>query len=303
VSVFDYDCSLPLDYEEIGLSAGEGFTVRDVRYASPLGGKVPAYLVEPDGPGPFAAIVYVHHGLGDRKAFLSEAEILAGAGVVSLLPDAPHIRTEARRSSAEARAAEVSAAEVGRAEGRMYIQLVVDVRRGLDLLLTRPDVSHDRIGYVGHSLGATWGGPLAGAERRVRAYVLMAGYPSLTEAYRSNPHPFMEARRSQIGPERLEAYLAPLAPLDAVHWIHRAAPAHLFFQFARRDEFITRREAEAYYEAASSPRRVVWYDADHLFTGAPEARLERARWLAERLGFAPLEDEVLARLAVSSGVQ
>jgi len=80
-----------------------------------------------------------------------------------------------------------------------------------------------------------------------------------------------------------------LAPLDAVHYIRKAAPAALLFQFARRDEFITRDEAETYFAAASEPKEILWYDGDHFFAGAPEAQGDRVRWLGQRLGSARTE--------------
>jgi dienelactone hydrolase len=35
------------------------------------------------------------------------------------------------------------------------IQIIVDLRRGLDLLVARPEVDSSRLAYGGHSLGAT----------------------------------------------------------------------------------------------------------------------------------------------------
>jgi len=298
--VFEYDASADLDPQYAPSEEFPGYTVRDLSYASPLGGRVPAFLVVPRGEGPFPALLYMHHGFGNRRTFRPEAEVLAGAGVVSLLLDSPFVRPEFRRSDRTGQPVEAVAA----AEAALYRQLVVDCRRGVDLLASLPEVDAERIGYVGHSLGATWGGPLAGVERRLRALVLMAGYPSIADAYRSNPHPVIAALRSRLGPEDLETYLAVLAPLAGEPQVARAAPAALFFQFALRDEFITRQEAERYYAAASQPKDVAWYDTDHLFTGTAAPRLDRVTWLAARLGFAPLSQATLRQLqtlADSSG--
>ena len=46
------------------------------------------------------------------------------------------------------------------------VQGIVDVRRGFDLLISRPEVDPKRLAYVGHSHGATIGGTLAAVERR-----------------------------------------------------------------------------------------------------------------------------------------
>jgi cephalosporin-C deacetylase-like acetyl esterase len=50
---------------------------------------------------------------------------------------------------------------------REQIQLIVDLRRAVDLLVARDDVDPDRIGYLGVSYGGAMGGLLAGVEDRV----------------------------------------------------------------------------------------------------------------------------------------
>lgn len=286
--MFDYDPKAPLDVTEVAREQSDGYTVRDLTYASPCGGRVPAYLVTPAGvragPGPFAGLLYMHHGYGSRRTFLDEAKTLAPAGVVSLMIDSPHLRPDFPRAgqSAPAPVEEVAAAEV-----RLYRQLVIDLRRGLDLLVARPDVDPSRLGYVGHSLGATWGAPLAAVERRVRAYVLMAGLVSPTDNWRLTTHPALVEMRSKLPPERFELYLSILAPLDGVNFIGRAGPAAFLFQFARDDEFVSVGEAERYFALAPEPKRMMWYDSDHFFAGAPEARADRLHWLGEQLSFTP----------------
>ncbi|MEO6194000.1 MAG: hypothetical protein ABIS20_13400 [Thermoanaerobaculia bacterium] len=115
-------------------------------------------------------------------------------------------------------------------------------------------------------MGATVGGTLAGIEKRPDAYVLMAGYPSLTHAMRHNSDP---------------GAIAFQAPLDALHYVGRATPAKLLFQFAKRDEFITPWDAAAYLQTASGPKELKWYDTDHSLN--EEARRDRVEWLGRVL--------------------
>src|SRR3989441_10309959 len=94
---FDYDQKAPLGIRQIGVQRREHATVYDITYKSPKGGVVPAYLVVPRGRGPFAAVIWGHWYWGNssmrnRREFLDEAILLAQAGVVSLLPDAPLAR-------------------------------------------------------------------------------------------------------------------------------------------------------------------------------------------------------------------
>lgn len=285
-SFFAYDLNSPPMAEDIGIREEDGAQIRDLSYASPCGGRVPAYLVTPAvSRDPLAGVVFMHPGQGDRSTFLSEAVALAGIGVASLLLDAAFRRAE---SAAWGRIPSAAA------DRSMYIQTVVDIRRGLDLLLARPDVDPHRLAYVGHSYGATWGGPLAGVERRLKALVLMAGYPSLTEWHRTSEHPAAARFRARFTPEAFEAYLQELAPLDGWHYIGQAAPAALLLQFARHDEFVTQTQAEQYFAAASEPKEMRWYESDHFLNA--QARVERAEWLAAQLGLGSLPTRVLERL-------
>jgi hypothetical protein len=49
---FDYDSKAPLDVQEAGVEQRGEVTIHDISYASPKGGRVPAYLVVPKGKGP-----------------------------------------------------------------------------------------------------------------------------------------------------------------------------------------------------------------------------------------------------------
>jgi dienelactone hydrolase len=138
-TVFDYDASTPIDVIGAGASRHGAAAVQDVSYASPKGGRVPAYLVVPDGRGPFAGIVFVHWGQGNRSEFVAEALAVADAGAISLLLDAPFNRVKKDRRHG-------GTPDDPEYERDDYVQLVTDIRRGVDLLLARADVDAKRIG-------------------------------------------------------------------------------------------------------------------------------------------------------------
>jgi dienelactone hydrolase len=147
--VFAYDATKPLNLT-IGKSETPaiGVSVFEVSYDSPRGGRVPAYLVVPSGTGPFPAIVYMHWGQGNKEEFLSEAVEMAQRGAIGIMIDAPYWRPD------------VPPPEKGKeaeSERDSYLQMVVDLRRTVGVLVSRKDIDPERIGYVGHSLGATWG--------------------------------------------------------------------------------------------------------------------------------------------------
>jgi hypothetical protein len=55
------------------------------------------------------------------------------------------------------------------------------LRRAIDFVPSRPEVDPRRLGYVGHSFGAMFGGILAGVESRVAGFALMAGVGSFAD--------------------------------------------------------------------------------------------------------------------------
>src|ERR1700682_6211804 len=60
VHQFDYNNRAPSDIREEHREERDGATVVDPSYASPRGGRVPAFLVVPFGHGPFAAVLFGH---------------------------------------------------------------------------------------------------------------------------------------------------------------------------------------------------------------------------------------------------
>ena len=62
----------------------------------------------------------------------------------------------------------------------------------------------------------------------------------------------------------------------------------------RRDEGIPEKWARHNSEVFSEPKKIAFYDAGHALDA--QARIERDRWLAERLRLGPLDEAALARI-------
>ena len=279
---FEYDAQAPIDLQERSVETVDGVEVHDVTYASPKGGRVPAYLLVAPGAGRHAGILFMHWGQGNRSEFLAEGLAAARAGAVSLMIDAPYHRDEFQGPTGFANPA---------GERALFVQIVTDLRRGLDVLVARPDVDAKRLGYVGHSLGATWGGALVGVDRRLRAAVLMGGLPSLTDPTHSYTDAFWAQFREQFGEEKIRAYQDVIGPIDPERFVGHAAPTRLLFQFARRDRFISDAAARAYAAAASLPKDVRWYFTGHELNDQASLR-DRAQWLSLQLRTRPIWPEL-----------
>lgn len=286
VKHFDYDRTAPLNIKHIGVQRRAGVTVYDITYDSPKGGVVPAYLVVPRGRGPFAAVVWGHwywqnSSMRNRRQFLDEAIALAPAGVVSLLTDGPI-----------ARPGHVDSKEpLNEQQALDFLQQVIDMRRGVDLLLARRDVDPKRIAFVGHSYNAGVGALLSGLDHRFKAFVLMAGSTSDEVSRRTKG---FEEFRQKVGPERLDAFIAKYEYLDQGLFINHAAPAVIFLQYGSRDSGISAEHAREYDAFVTGPKQFKLYDAEHNLNA--EARRDRIHFLVEQLKLRPVSDSVIAAI-------
>jgi fermentation-respiration switch protein FrsA (DUF1100 family) len=119
-------------------------------------------------------------------------------------------------------------------------------------------------------------------EKRIKAYVLMAGLAAHSEWWRASESASARRFRERRTKAQLDALVETMAELDAIHFIGHAAPAALMFQFARHDAFVSERDALRYFGAASEPKEIRWYDTDHFLSD--QARRDRIAWLSDQLG-------------------
>lgn len=274
---FAYDAKAPLDTVTSGVETRGDVVIQDLSCASPKGGRVPAYLVVPPGKGPFAAVLWGHwywenSPMKSRRQFLDEAVVLARSGVVSLLTDGPVARPGYVTDRTQMNAKQFDD----------LVQQVVDMRRGADLLLARPDVDPRRLAFVGHSYNAAVGAILAGVDRRFKAYVLMAGGLSDQVDFRSD-----EYRRyiAKVGRAKWDPFVAEHTWADPGPYVAQAAPAVVFMQFATKEDFLTPARVKEYAANVSEPKRFKLYEAPHALNA--EARKDRVAFLAEILAVKP----------------
>jgi dienelactone hydrolase len=291
VREFDYDRNAPLNIREDKKEDRNGVTVIDLSYDSPRGGRVPATLVLPAGKGPFAGILFGHwmmpgSAYRNRKEFLDEAILLAQAGAASLLTDTPLVRPGFVPEKNELKA-EIQNAEASR-------QQVVDFRRGVDLLLARGNADPARIAFVGHSYNAHTGGILSGVEKRIGAFVLMAGVFADQEYVFDSTRPELTQFRQRVGDQPLRDFFQQYSFDDPIRYIGHSAPAAVFLQFGQGDDGISEKMARGYFQRFAEPKKISFYKAGHALNR--EAREERIEWLAERLKLSKIDREAIERI-------
>jgi dienelactone hydrolase len=260
---FDYDASAPLDVQEVKSEMKDGAVVHDITYAGPEG-RIDAFLITPQGDGPFPAVLFMPGAPGAKYTFYTEAIELAKAGVVSLLPNPPYARPPIE---------DVVVFQPSDKDG--IVQEVKEMRRGVDLLVARPEVDPSRLGYVGFSWGASLGGVLSAVERRVHSFVLMSLVPRLSTDMR-------KLAEDQGIEGDLAAYEKAMQPIDAINYLPHAAPSAVFLQAGELDTRPSPDDTQEAYEATSDPKKLQMYDTEHDLNA--QAKADARAWMLDQLG-------------------
>jgi len=125
---------------------------------------------------------------------------------------------------------------------------------------------------VAHDFGAMFGAVAGAADRRPKAYVLLAPTPHLSDWYLFN-----------VQPASVEDYKKELAPLDPIRAVASLAPAPVFYQFASRDKYVPVPRPAELYDATKARKLMATYEAEHDLT-PPEVGADRIAWLTKELG-------------------
>jgi predicted esterase len=239
-----------------------GGTIHDVTYDS-SGRTVSAYLLIPDGKGPFAAIEFAHWYTGrngaDRHEFVDEATGLLKLGVVSLLPQGQFPWRE-DPSGVEHDQAAIDAQ-------------VADFKAGIDVLLEQPAVDAARLAFVGHDYGAMHGALLIARDARIKGAVLMAGDPIWVTWFAAYWQ-FLKTDAEKA------AYASRMGAYDPVN-VLPTSKASILIQFGSSDVYISRAEADRFIAAVAGDKSVKFYTAGHELNAL--AMADRLTWLRSQL--------------------
>ena len=261
-TLFRYNDRLPVAMNEISSEQRGDVTVRDITFSPVPGRTIKAYLIVPQGNGPFAGILWVHW-LGEEKSnrtqFLDEAVQLAPKGAVSLLVDAMWS------------APNWFGKRIPEQDYDNSIRQVIELRRALDLLLSQSNVDKARIGFVGHDYGAMYGMLMAGVEQRINTFVFIAATQSLNDWAFLGPQPKSKS-----------AYLKQNSNLELTDSLRQVRNASKFFQFGKGDFFVSQADAAILFAAAPEPKQRKFYEARHNMD-LTEIMKDRDEWLVKQL--------------------
>ena len=146
-------------------------------------------------------------------------------------------------------------------------QGVLDGRRAVQWLATRPGVDPTRIAVVGTSLGSFVGALVAASEPQVTAAALLLGGGGLVDAFSTHPKAAGVLPLLSLLGITTDALKVTIAPVDPVTYADQLKTKRLFLIGASRDDVVPPIALTTLWEATGKPR-IVWFDATHVGSAA-----------------------------------
>ena len=295
---YDYDQAAPFPVTQTPYGTENGVSITTITYPSliqtpyAVNNTVTAYLFLPPGPGPHPAMVVLHEwNPSSTKSGFLLCRAIARANVIALMVVEPYSlnRTPHNADRGDAR---ILSGNVPHMVGALH-QAVLDARRGLDYLASRPDVDPNRMGVAGISLGGILSGVVAGVDPRIKVVVTLVGGADFPKDLWDGPltRPF----RRQIVHDgyTYQTYMAAMAPIDSTTWLPQRHfdPNAVLMINGHYDTVISPPQAKLLARDFSGTH-IVWLNSGHYgaqFSAGPASDLAvkflRARFYGEDAGF------------------
>lgn len=251
-----YDPTVPLDVERISKEEVQGDWREKLTLQTAAGERAPVLFHYPaNRPEKGAPCVVLLYGIGQNLKFLdgiARFYVREGYAIVGF-----EQLGQGERKSPEKGTPLDSVLRLRRRSGLT----VVETKRIVDYLESRPEIDKSRIYLFGISMGAMVGTSALAMEPRFRGGILMWGGGDLPRLVSENRNAKMELKPYQ----RWLASWATILfrPVEPLLRIDSIAPRPLLFQNALHDEIVPKVCTEAYYEKAGDPKQILWYDCGH----------------------------------------
>lgn len=267
--VYAYEPTIPLEARVVEKVEQNGQAREKIVFRGVQGALASGYLQLPSGAGPFPCVLLLHGWSGSKEAWWQDNNYISGGNARrALLAEGMAVLALDAQCHGD-RIASNDFAPVNHyldpasgdpprkgyfTQQDIYVQTVRDYRRAIDYLHSRKEISKDRIGVLGYSMGGTQTFALAGVDSRIRAAVAVA-----TPAEKSK--------------------WSPIAPQNFVVGIGKRP---LLTIIGRRDELCPLEHAQALQRLLpEETSRQILYDAPHRLPAdwVPEA----VEWLQKHL--------------------
>jgi len=309
----NYDPSAPLNVTvdettEVNKEAPEtGYTITKFTFDGYKGEKIPTLMSLPmNHKGEKLPVIIFLHGIGQNKNFLKEITApFNQAGFAFVCFD--QYTTGERKL--EGKQSYLDGLE---AFAQRPAKTINETRRLIDYLSTRPDIDHQRMYLVGASYGAITGTTVLAKDKRLRAGVLVYGGGDLSKlldsyAYHLSaavalglidgrnlnpekpPLPVLTpAQERQVGMvlDLIKPFASHfLGVADPIHYAGQISPTPVYFQNGTHDVLVSAAAGRALQEAAKEPKKITWYESDHVGIDVEQTKQVLAdglKWLLDQ---------------------
>jgi dienelactone hydrolase len=288
----NYDPQSPLNVtvkettEVNGELPERGYTITKFTFDGYKGEKIPTLISIPmkSRGDKLPAIIFLH-GIGQNKNFLKEITFpynLAGFAVVSF--------DQFTQGERKLRGKQPLLTK-GEALAQRAGKTINETRRLIDYLSVHTAIDPRRIYLVGASYGAVTGSTVMAKDKRLRAGVMVYGggdFRKLLDSYAN--HLVVAAALGLIDGKNLNPEKPPLPELtpsqerkvgvvlrclilvaryflgvaDPIHYAGQISPTPVYFQNGKNDVLVPAAAGKALQDAAKEPRKITWYESDHV---------------------------------------
>lgn len=245
----------------------EGSIEYVVSYPSPIVTTYPAnnliqlrVFVPDDGATSYPSVIVLHYwGARDLRVERTLAAELNRRGIIAAVMTLPY---HLSRTPAGTRSGQLAIQpDVDRLKSTMT-QAVLDTRRSIDFLLTRPEVKPGKVGLVGTSLGALVASTVYGVDPRVTDVAFLLGGVDLAGILWNSSRVVSQRdglRRRGYTEERMREVLQEVEP---ARYLPRKEPGHAFVIGGLYDTVVPRRNTEALISLMPEPK-TLWLGTGH----------------------------------------
>lgn len=226
----------------------------------PANDVVPLTVFVPRGEGPFPVVLILHYwGALDQRVERAMAHELAKRRVASVLMPLPY---HLARTPEGFRSGELAIRPDPKKLIATMTQSVLDARRAIDFIVSRPEFAGNDVGLAGTSLGAIIASLLYAVEPRISKAAFVLGGADLAYTLWNSSRVVAERdelRRQGYTEAKLRAELAPIEPLT---YLPSRQNGSTFVVGARYDTVIPGASTERLMSALPNPK-VLWLDTGH----------------------------------------
>lgn len=273
---FDYDVGIPLEARIVDRLEDPAFSREKIAFTTSSGERIAGWLAIPKGAAAPPPCVLLLHGVGTNKDAWWRPDNPTGPLALRLVQSGYAVfMLDAAFFGERSHVGDFANPQrfVGR-NGWLYrfrniiVQTVIDYRRALDYLATRPDLDPQRRAVVGYSMGG------------VTALNLLAVEPRLTAGVACVAPPMISAGEAGAGPlASAQVRLAVVAPANHARAL---GEKRVLFLMATKDEYYTPSAVEALMDMIPGDNKSLkFFDSGHML---PHSYVDDAvQWIQANL--------------------